>query len=801
MSMNRHLWLPRAFVVCLGVWLVTLEADADLGIHDPCPVPTPAAPDGAGWAEANNPGMEEGFSAGVANDWIGWKDSTLIGTIHFAGTDRAFQGNASQKLVLPQPPANTAHQEAGIYQQIYVVPNASYTVSARLYLEFPIQAYNGEDLLAFVGADPFGQASGDGFATEWDEVSNTGQWVTASVTVQSVMPVLTIAIKGTRKWPQHGNGATVWIDTVTVSGPVPTDPPPVAEEDPVDPESLIPQTTGPNLVANPSFEDTFSNGVSAQWTKWSTQGSGTWKQSQRMGLMGPGRYDCGDMQEVSYMNPKSVLLFGGNPEDNPNNLGLMGDAMTFAADPKFQDTIFLGRPFIDPNLGMYWSTETPEYWGRRFAEQCKHFESLVPRIDCWQGLNEPDTAGNWQQTLRFEKAFMDRCHELGLKACSLNLATGNPGNIWRMIDENFSPSARDILENTDYLGHHIYGGPTDQVMTLAQTLDDPCSFSMRPRRFKDMYDRRGWRFPPVLATEGSTFGGWIGTFSPQFIADDIILTGEYLKADRFWAGYHNFAVNIQCGPAWRPWDLQGQRVNDGRLMTEYIGEWNANNPADAMDGLSSQMFGAGHVHPVTTTQLVPDGDFNGGVNQLVTGLEDGASYLLICWMKYEFRGMQPDDLAFYLGTDSTGQTADGNAASIDWGTDRIAEQAPTHEIYTHVWRTFTATTPQASIWLRAHHPVTNPSVMIYADQVEVRKLTGPPPAVVVSPDFDHDGDVDVDDFAALQTCFSGDGFPQTTPACIDKRLDGDDDVDAADLARLMNCMNGPNVEPDPTCDD
>ena len=109
-----------------------------------------------------------------------------------------------------------------------------------------------------------------------------------------------------------------------------------------------------------------------------------------MGKVGPGYYDCGDTQELIYMNPKTVLLMANNPEQVPDGLGVMGDAITLQNwDAKFQDTIFVGRPFIDDNLYNYFNTETPTYWGRRFAEQCKHFESLCPRIDCWQGLNEP----------------------------------------------------------------------------------------------------------------------------------------------------------------------------------------------------------------------------------------------------------------------------------------------------------------------------------------------------------------------------------------------------------------------------
>ena len=52
------------------------------------------------------------------------------------------------------------------------------------------------------------------------------------------------------------------------------------------------------------------------------------------------------------------------------------------------------------------------------------------------------------------------------------------------------------------------------------------------------------------------------------------------------------------------------------------------------------------------------------------------------------------------GVDQTGQTSDANAGTIDWGDDQIADKAPDHEIFTHVWRTFIATGSTASIWLR-----------------------------------------------------------------------------------------------------
>ncbi len=68
-------------------------------------------------------------------------------------------------------------------------------------------------------------------------------------------------------------------------------------------------------------------------------------------------------------------------------------------------------------------------------------------------------------------------------------------------------------------------------------------------------------------------------------------------------------------------------------------------------------------------------------------------------------------------------------------------------------------------------------------------------------DFDHDGDVDLTDFAHLQLCLSGAGFPQNDPACADARLAGNNGVDALDLAIFIKCLNGANLAPLEGCAD
>jgi hypothetical protein len=74
------------------------------------------------------------------------------------------------------------------------------------------------------------------------------------------------------------------------------------------------------------------------------------------------------------------------------------------------------------------------------------------------------------------------------------------------------------------------------------------------------------------------------------------------------------------------------------------------------------------------------------------------------------------------------------------------------------------------------------------------------PAVRVGPDFDDDGDVDLEDFGLLQKCLSGSSVPQTDPLCEDTRLDADDDVDIHDMTIFLQCLSGTDVAPAPDCE-
>ena len=66
-------------------------------------------------------------------------------------------------------------------------------------------------------------------------------------------------------------------------------------------------------------------------------------------------------------------------------------------------------------------------------------------------------------------------------------------------------------------------------------------------------------------------------------------------------------------------------------------------------------------------------------------------------------------------------------------------------------------------------------------------------------DFDHDGDVDQDDFAHLQACLSPSVLTPPPAGCDDARLDSDADVDMADLAIFKKCLSGPGIPANPDC--
>lgn len=66
------------------------------------------------------------------------------------------------------------------------------------------------------------------------------------------------------------------------------------------------------------------------------------------------------------------------------------------------------------------------------------------------------------------------------------------------------------------------------------------------------------------------------------------------------------------------------------------------------------------------------------------------------------------------------------------------------------------------------------------------------------PDFDGDGDADMEDFGLSQSCLGVKNFA-AAPVCAKADLNGDGRVDRADLDIWMGCMSGANVPANPLC--
>ncbi len=675
-----------------------------------CKVQTPSVPPGAGWATVHNPSFENGFAGGVGNSWGALVES-FSGTPGFsASTLRATHGSVSQRIDVPECAYGLTGQRIGIYQQMYVVPGQTYTLTADVYMEIDQpEGYSGENMIAAAGLDPYGGIGLHEGSVVWSVVQgDKNVWRQVTVSATAVFEVMTVVVQAERKWGGFGWGR-IWIDRITISGPAPTSPPSPPEVEPPDPDDGIPATTGGELVVNGGFESGWSNGLAGSWSSWSTAGTGYWKQSTRIGKIGAGKYDYGEADTVAAMNPRTALTMQ------------MNDADYWGTRPNMVDTIIVGRLYIDHLMSTYLSN--PTYYGRVHADNCYNEQVNHPRVDCWQGVNEPGTMGtDWAGVLAFEKAFVQRCHELGMKAVTLNLSVGAPGNIWAMLD------AHELLEITDYVGYHSYGGPNDQLMIINAQYDPPCDYALRWRKYVDMYRDRGWRMPPVIYTEATTFSGWRGVFSPAQIRDDLLAFGPYMNENRWVAGMTLFVAGGTG--EWSAWDIRGQ----GDIATA-CGAWNAANPSEATEGLYSQQFGAGQVHPTTLSQMQnPNAAFTGGIRQQITGLTAGSTYLLDMDFRYEFRGYQPQ-VSFHTGVDPTGQTSNPQAASILWSDDLIVGENAVHEVWERTWRTFVATGSTASIWIKASQSVNNPAYRISVDRVSVRRVVDPPttPVIGLSP--------------------------------------------------------------------
>ncbi|NLE60810.1 MAG: PEGA domain-containing protein [Planctomycetes bacterium] len=454
---------------------------------------------------------------------------------------------------------------------------------------------------------------------------------------------------------------------------------------------------GPNLVANPGFEGGFTSGLAASWQSWTTAGTGYWRQSTRLGRIGAGMYNgtAGFSQTVR-LNPKVVLL---------HDSALGHSAGIRASLP---DALIIGRLYIDPQTDQYLSD--PEYYGALHADNCYSMAQQKPGISAWQGMNEQFNSNDLdraKKVARFEKAFALRCHVHGLKACVMNIAVGNPG------DESYMSlqEVRDCLAVGDYVGYHSYGGIDDQLMIGPQQE----WFSLRWRHYAATYEANGWRMPPVVYTECTTFYAWHGVFTATQIRDDLMAFEAESGNDPWSVGMAIFVMG-SGSTQWDGWECATEPT-----IYEGCGDYNLSHPADAKEGLYSQQFGE------------TSGGFAGGICQPVA-VTSGHQYQLSHWMKCETYGVNTN-VSYQVGYDLTGQTASPTAGSIVWTSDLI-HASPARETdwwYEHSLM-FTASGPQVSIWFKGSQAAGLDAWRIMIDEVSLSDTGTPPePAMTCLP--------------------------------------------------------------------
>jgi Tol biopolymer transport system component len=72
------------------------------------------------------------------------------------------------------------------------------------------------------------------------------------------------------------------------------------------------------------------------------------------------------------------------------------------------------------------------------------------------------------------------------------------------------------------------------------------------------------------------------------------------------------------------------------------------------------------------------------------------------------------------------------------------------------------------------------------------------PIVIIPPDFDKDGDVDLEDFALMQVCMT---LTPPTGDCEQTNMNADHRIDQADAEVLISCLSGPGIPAKEGCAD
>jgi hypothetical protein len=631
---------------------------------------------------------------------------------------------------IPSPPNHSGNHRFGLsagwetadsyqYQTVNVVPGASYQASMWIVRE------NGTDeSLEMTWFDGDWQ-QGTERRIYMSEGAQVVSWTLLSgVSVIPTRDRVTIVLRYRHDFAT--DIASIHVDDLVLYGPVPGErtpspTPTITRTLTITPTSPIPSTptktpmTGGELLANGSFEGTFAgNGVAQGWNGFAVSPNGFWKENQKLGRLGGGIYgcyaqpgpagfDCIDDYETVRMSAKTNLIslyrydLVGRFRDE-----LGPEVITVAkTDAEGWD--------IYPD-GDTWPNNAYDD-GRRFAQFYYDFR-INPNpgfeADAYYGLNEPSVndVEHLRKVCAFERGFTDRIHELGYKAIVLNNSVGTPGDIANF----YIQEVRDLLAVADYVGYHAYGDWTTGWMCPSYAEEE----TYRWQAIAQHYIDNGWRFPPVIYTEGGQYW-WAGSKTPEQVRDDLICYEARERLEEFWSlGLCYFVTGADAG-AWDAMHLAlYPQIIDGCRAT------NMAHPVDAHGGAKSQEFGARKQ------------SFDRGIYQQVSTAA-GRDYRFTGWLKFEYDEGWPHATTIRVGWDPTGQTANPDAPSVQWTGDLISS-GPNNPIHAGPWdhdlwyqydTTFHATGSTATLWIRGSQPTASPrtpSVRIYADDLSLKEV-------------------------------------------------------------------------------
>ena len=459
---------------------------------------------------------------------------------------------------------------------------------------------------------------------------------------------------------------------------------------------IVQEFTATNRIANADFEGSFTEGVAAEWKPFAIGDKGYHKVNARLGPIGGGVYGArvhdkeqGDWREdlMTIRLAGKTHLIDASREDVAKKLREVhgDDVITIV---KYGPEDYFSKK------GQRVPGDDPIAQGREFADHClERSQQSGIRATCYYGVNEPhmNDADALAKVCIFEKAFTDRLHQHGMRSIVLNHSTGTPGDRRNMLIEPM----RELLAVADFVGYHCYGGPTDELMCAPSSV----AHSMRWRTFARWYEERGWRFPPMIYTEATTWGGWHDQFTPEAIRDDILCMTRRMTQTRWEIGMCLFCTGCWPGQIWCKWDMSAFPK-----IIDQLREYNLAHPVDAHSGVQAQQFGG-----------TGEGFFRGVAQAFPT--RAGSNVHLSAWLKYEFYDGWPCNAQIQVGVDKTGQADDHRAKSIEWSDDLVVGRGLNSEMWFEYSIDFAPTNEQSSVWVRAIQRGAGAAVRVSLDDV------------------------------------------------------------------------------------